>query len=367
MSAKVQRGPVVVPKAATGAACAPTVTAPTPAAKQLPQLEAPPATGAVVLAPPEGRAVSGSASLGWGTKGFWLDQTMLKPPFQTNLPLDDAFEGPLSMADVGLPALSPDDDRETVYQKLANVPLERLLVSPGYRYYRHPEQFPDVLNQVKTNNRVDSRPSIMDVTTDGHGKVVSVDLRSHHLRMAAFLELGRGKLGDLPFDQVLIKVDGVQRGDKYWPMKAHGYAVPAEVLRREGVKVVEGDDPATVELSNPPNWELGSRTTLKQFHQTLLHREQPKVGVVFGDEAGLLARALALKQQHGLDEVVVAPNGTPSEALIAAARSTEGVNLYLDQPASLREFFPQLDYPTLVKYRLNLLYGVDMHGIVGEA
>lgn len=306
-----------------------------------------------------------AGSLGWETEGTWLDQTMLKPPVQTNIPLDDVVGGPPSLG-VKLPRLLPEDDRKQVFEKLREVPLERMLVAPGYRYYRHPEQFPEVLAQVKANKRVDTRPSIIDVHTDGDGNVVNVDLRSHHLRMAAFLETGATKLGDLPFDQVLIKIDGRQREDKVWQQKVHGYALPADILAKQGVHVVEDQqDPATVEIDNLQNWDLGSRTSMKRFYETLRHREQPRVGVVFGDAGdALLERAVKLREEKGLDEVVLAPNGTLDEALLEKVRQTDGLNLYLDRPASLRETFPNIDYATLVKYRLNLIYGVDMHGIV---
>lgn len=316
---------------------------------------------ALTLSPSEGRPVTAASSLGWEPKGFWLDQTMLKPPPPMNLSLDDVEGGPPALG-VELPVLLATDNRQQVFEKLKNVPLERMLVSPGYRYYRHPEQFPEVLAQVKANQRVDTRPSIIDVHTDGKGRVTNVDLRSHHLRMAAFLETGARTLGELPFDQVLIKVDGQQREDKVWLQKVHGYALPAEVLAKQGVHVVaDQQDPATVEIDNLQNFELGSRTSLKRFHETLLHREQPKVGLLLG---GDVEAALRLRDEKGLDEVVLAPVEPLSDALLEQVRQTDGVNLYLDRPVSLRETFPDIDYATLVKYRLNLIYGVDMHGIV---
>jgi hypothetical protein len=343
--------PAPVRAAATAIAKAPPVRAP--------------ATHPPVLAPSEGAPVTGAGAIGWSASGSWLDQTMLKPPFTTDLPLDDVLEGPLPVG-VSLPQLLPEDDRRAVYEKLRDVPLDRMLVSPGYRYYRFPSQLPDVLAQVREGRRVDTRPSIIDVHTDGHGHVLNVDLRSHHLRMAAFLETGAKKLGDLPFDQVLIKIDGMQRGDdRYFPMRAHGYAVPPEVLAREGAEVLTGDDtPATVEIPNLPNWELGSRTSLKQFHATLLHRTPPKVGMVSG-EGDLIEKALALRAEHGLDEVVLLPTPPVDPALLERVKRTDGVNLYLDQPASLRQTFPDNDYPELVKYRLNLIYGVGVDAIVG--
>ena len=312
-----------------------------------------------------GEPIVAVRSLGWTESAaphFWMDQTLLKPPPKGNIALDDVDGGPLSPG-VALPVIEAADDREAVFHKLAALPLGRMLVSPGYRYYRHPEDFTDVFRQVQTGNAVDTRPSILDVHTDGKGNVINVDLRSHHLRMAAFLESGTTTLGQLPFDQVLIKIDGQQRGDTYWPMKAHGYAVPPEVLQEQGVKLVKSDDPAQVEISNMQNYDLGSRTTLERFHQTLLHREQPKIGVIFGGD-DLVARALALKAEKGLDEVVIAPGGKPDATLLEQVRNTEGLNVYLDAPASLRDAFPQIDYPTLVKLRLNLLYGVDVHAIV---
>lgn len=340
-----------------------------PAVKPAPVAAAPVAAKqiALTLSPSEGTPITGTVpALGWTTKGSWLDHTMLKAPFASNIPLDDVEGGPPSPG-VELPVLVPEDGRQAIYEKLSRVPLERMLVSPGYRYYRHPEAFSEVLEQVRKNQRVDTRPSIIDVHTDGHGHVTNVDLRSHHLRMAAFLETGARTLGELPFDQVLIKIDGVQREDKVWPMKVHGYALPAHVLRQQGVHVVEGEpDPATVEIDNLQNWDLGSRTSMKRFHETLLHREQPRVGVVFGEGPGLVARALALKREKGLDEVVIAPSCRPDEALLETVRRTDGVNLYLDHPVSLREHFPDIDWATLVKYRMNLIYGIDMHGIAGE-
>lgn len=359
---KIQRGQLAVPvQSAPAPAAAPRSK---PAAPL--EVEAPAAKPPLTLSAPEGKPVAQAGGLGWQVDGTWLDQTMMKPPFQTNLGMDDVEGGPPAPG-VELPLLLPEDGREQVFAKLGELPLARLLVAPGYRYYRHPEAFPEVLAQVQANNRVDTRPSIIDIHTDGKGRVLSADLRSHHLRMAAFLESGRGKLSDLPFDQVLIKIDGVQRNDQVWKMRAHGYALPAEVIAKHGVHVVEDPvDPATVELDNLNNYELGSRTTMGRFHQTLLHREQPKVGVVFGDGLELLDRAVKLREARGLDEVVLAPSGPVTEALRDAVRKTEGVNLYLDEPAPLRETFPQFDYATLVKYRMNLVYGVDMHGVVTE-
>jgi hypothetical protein len=321
-----------------------------------------------VLSPPPGAALAGVGPLGWDASApsdYWLDATLLKPPVRTEPPLDDVTQGP-PRPGVELPLLLPSDGREAVYEKLKGLPLSRLLTSPGYRYYRYPSAFPEVLEQVRTDHRVDTRPSILDVHTDGRGQVLNVDLRSHHLRMAAFIEVGATTLGDLPFDQLLIKVDGLQRGDTYFPMRAHGYALPPEILARPEVNLTTGDEPAEVELPNLQNWDLGSRTSLQRFHDTLLHRPQPKLGVVFGSGATAVERALKLRAEHGLDEVVIAPDGAPDAALEGTVLATAGLNLYLDAPAPLRQAFPDQDYAKMVKLRLSLTYGTAADAIAEE-
>jgi hypothetical protein len=349
---KIRARPPVIPLSA------PTATVPLRAPREI--------SGPLpVLSPAPSEGAAPIGDLGWKAQSagdYWLDRAMLKPPPASNLALDDVRDGPLPIG-VQLPEILPGDDRHAVYQKLGALPLERMLTSPGYRYYRRPSAFPEVLQQVRSGNRVDTRPSIIDVRTDGHGHVRSVDLDSHHLRLAAFLETGKKFLRDIPFDQLLIKIDGQQREDTLWPKKVHGYAVPPEILSRAPVQVVDGDDPATVAIENLSNWDLGSRTSLARFHDTLLHRAPPKIAVLFGDS---VERALQFKRERGLDEVVLAP-AEVTPALQREVAKTDGVNLYLDQPASLRETFPALDWPTLVKYRLNLIYGTPLDEIATVA
>lgn len=340
-----------------------------------------PSRSGPVLRPRDGLPppVSGSvASLGWQSSQprseYWLEQTLLKAPPAGNIPLDDVSGGPPALG-VELPRLDPADDRHAVYAKLAQLPLARLLTSPGYRFYRSPSQFPAILEQVKTTGQVDTNPSILDIHTDGNGRVVSADLDSHHLRMAAFLEAGRRTLGEIPFDQLIIKVDGVQRGDKVWPMKTHGYALSdAQLARCTGRATSDTDGIGTVTIPNTPNYELGSRTTLGRFHQTLLHRTPPKLGMFFCDlnaspqDAVLLAKAF--KAREGLDEVVLVPEPDLSETarahlaqVTSAVLAEDGLNLYRDEPASLHAHFPDLDFHELVKLRLNLLYGTALEDI----
>lgn len=339
-----------------------------------------PSRSGPVLRPPEGLpppAIAG-VSLGWESgrprSEYWLERTLLKPALQSDVPLDDVSGGPPALG-VELPRLADTDDRHAVYEKLARLPLERLLTAPGYRFYRSPSQFPAVLQQVESSGQVDTNPSILDIHTDGHGRVLNADLDSHHLRMAAFLEAGKRTLGELPFDQVLIKVDGIQRGDRVWPMKTHGYALSdAQLARCTGRATSTNDGIGTVTIPNTPNYELGSRTTLGRFHQTLLHRTPPKLGMFFCDleappEAVLLL-AKAFKAREGLDEVVLVPEpGLSASArarlatLTDAVLAEEGLNLYRDEPASLHAHFPDLDFHELVKLRLNLLYGTALEDI----
>lgn len=205
------------------------------------------------------------------------------------------------------------DERVSVVH---NLEISKIMAAPGHRKLRNPKQVAGLKDYILTSKggNFAHDPILLNVITDAHGNVKSVDLWNAHHRLVAYLMAGYKKLGDVPQENITVLVNGHNPNGEKWghylpiggidSASAKDYtAVPAGGEIRVGTVNVDG---------SRSNFELGSRNSIGQLLKNTMETKPTKVGVYFGTfdpvHEGHIAAAKAALERYGLDEVVMVPN-----------------------------------------------------------
>lgn len=321
-----------------------------------------------------------AAAAAWpDPRASWMDGLLLKPPPFRGIALDDLTAGPPPMR-VAIGPITSSDDAATRYAKISPFPLADLVAGPGYRFYRQPEIFASVRASILgADGKCNAGSAIFNVHTDPAGNVQGVDLESHHVAIAACLDAGKATMGDLSAGTVTILVNGItaygtpqEQGVHAYPIALGNFGPTHRILAPASPPGAIWTDAART------NFDMGSRNTMGRFHDTLVHRTAPKVGVAWLDYSqpidAELARIRSAIAAQSLDEVVIAPMmeggvlppgnpALPADA-VAKIQADPKLNLYVGDAFGWARQFGAENYAEMLRQQMCQVYGTGVGGIV---
>jgi hypothetical protein len=320
-----------------------------------------------------------AAAIAWNDpRASWMDGLLLKPPPFRGIALDDLTNGPPPVR-VAIPPMTPADDAATRYTKISAFPIADLVAGPGYRFYRQPEIFASVRASILgADGKCNAGSAIFNVHTDAAGNVQGVDLESHHVALAACLDAGKATMADLEPGTVTILVNGMtaygspqRQGVHAYPIALDNFGAGHEILAPASPPGAIWTDAART------NFDMGSRNSMGRFHETLVHRTAPKIGVAWLDYSkpidGPLATIRAAIAAQSLDQVVIAPmleGGMPAENpvlpadAVAKIQADPTLNLYVGDAFGWARQFGAENYAEMLRQQMCQVYGTGVAGIV---